>query len=63
MLEKYSKEEIIEEVLKMEKEGELQLPDEKESLPINFVARPGCTPFEFIDFAEEKIEHDVDILV
>ncbi len=63
MLEMHSKEEIIEEILKMEQEGELQLPDEKESLPMNFVARPGCTPFEFVDFSKETIEHDVDIVV
>ena len=63
MLEMHSKEEIIEEILKMEKEGELHLPDEKESLPMDFVARPGCTPFEFVDFSEETIEHDVNILV
>ena len=46
---------------KMEEEG--LLPDDTESLPMFAAARPGCTPFEFINFTDESIEHDIAITV
>ncbi len=44
-------------------EAEDLLPDTTEGVPMQFVARPGCTPFEYVNFTEETIEHDIDILV
>ena len=45
----------------MESEG--LLPEAQEGVPMQFVARPGCTPFEYVKFTEEVIEHDIDIVV
>ncbi len=39
------------------------LPESQEGVPMQFVARPGCTPFEYVNFTEETIEHDIDIVV
>ena len=61
LLEDYSREDIMEELEKMEEEG--LLPDDSESLPMFAAARPGCTPFEFINFTDEFIEHDIAITV
>ena len=62
ILEQHSAAEILEELKKMEQEG--VLPEEtEEGVPMQFVARPGCTPFEYVNFTNETIEHDIDILV
>ena len=61
LLEDYSPEDIMEELEAMEEEG--LLPDDAEPLPMFAAARPGCTPFEFINFTDESIEHDIAITV
>ena len=61
ILEQHSAEEVLEELKKMESEG--LLPATEEGVPMQFVARPGCTPFEYVNFTDETIEHDIDILV
>ena len=61
LLEDYSPEEIMEELESMEEEG--LLPDDAEPLPMFAAARPGCTPFEFINFTDETVEHDIAITV
>ena len=62
ILEQHSPEEVLAELKKMEAEG--LLPEEREeTVPAQYVARPGCTPFEYVDFTDEVIEHDIDILV
>ena len=62
ILEQHSAEEVLEELKKMESEGLLPV-DTEEGVPMQFVARPGCTPFEYVNFTDETIEHDIDILV
>ena len=49
------------ELEKMDEEG--LLPEEKEEVPLFTAARPGCTPFEFIEFTDETLEHNIDIIV
>ena len=51
----------MEELESMEEEG--LLPDDAEPLPMFAAARPGCTPFEFINFTDESVEHDIAITV
>ena len=49
------------ELEKMDEEG--VLPEEQEEVPLFTAARPGVTPFEFIEFTDEIIEHNIDIIV
>ena len=61
VLEQHSPEEIMEELEKMDGEG--LLPEGTETLPMRVAARPGCTPFEFVKFTDETIEHEVALTV
>ena len=61
ILEQHSPEEVMAELEKMGEEGEL--PEEQEEVPLFTAARPGVTPFEFIEFTDEIIEHNIDIIV
>ena len=49
------------ELEKMDEDG--VLPEEQEEVPLFTAARPGCTPFEFIEFTDETLEHNIDIIV